>query len=84
MGSSRKVQEELKQVESVVKSLAVIKPNIRVTLSHNKCLIWQKTQCSNLSNSFAQLVGYSTSQQMEMLSLKVNEEVTFFHPLFAE
>ncbi|XP_034244429.1 PMS1 protein homolog 1-like isoform X2 [Thrips palmi] len=76
MGSSRKSQEELKQVESVVKSLAVIKPNVRVTLSHNKCLIWQKTQCSNLSNSFAQLVGYSTSQQMEMLSLKVNEEIS--------
>lgn len=76
MGSSRKAQDELKQVESVVKSLAVIKPNIRVTLSHNKCLIWQKTPCSNISNSFAQVVGYSTSQQLEVLSLKVNEEIS--------
>lgn len=75
MGSSKKAQEELKVIETVVKSLAVIKANIRVTLSHNKCLIWQKTPCSSLQNSFSQLIGYSSCQQLEQISLRINDEV---------
>lgn len=73
MGTSRKAQEELKQVEMVVKSLAVIKPNIRVALFHNKCMIWQKTPCATLQNSFSQLVGYSSFQHLEHLTLKTCE-----------
>ncbi|KAK3922476.1 PMS1 protein-like protein 1 [Frankliniella fusca] len=73
LGTSRKAQEELKQVEMVVKSLAVIKPSIRVSLFHNKHMIWQKTPCSSLQNSFSQLVGYSCFQHLEHLCWQSGE-----------
>ena len=73
MGS--RALEEFKLVESVVKSFAVIKPHTRVTLYHDKCLIWQKTPSSSLRNSFSQLIGYSTCQKLEQLYFKVSKEV---------
>ena len=52
---SRKAAEELKRIEKVVKHLSIIHPKLRVTLAHNKCLIWHKTSVYSLRQSLMQV-----------------------------
>uniref|UniRef100_A0A1B6CZP1 DNA mismatch repair protein S5 domain-containing protein n=1 Tax=Clastoptera arizonana TaxID=38151 RepID=A0A1B6CZP1_9HEMI len=67
MSSSRRSSEELKKVENIVKSLAVIHPKLRVTLTHNKFLIWQKISVSNLLQSVRQILPQSVVKQLHYL-----------------
>ncbi|XP_065214466.1 PMS1 protein homolog 1-like [Planococcus citri] len=53
--STRKAAEELKKVEKVVKHLSIIHPKLRVTLAHNKCLIWHKTSVYSVRQSLMQV-----------------------------
>ncbi|KDR06590.1 hypothetical protein L798_03564, partial [Zootermopsis nevadensis] len=65
LNSGRRAAEELKRVDNIVKSLAVIHPGLRVTFRHNKCLLWQKSACSTLCQSLMQIVGHFVSSKLE-------------------
>lgn len=45
---------ELQKIEKVIKVLAIINTKLRVTLVHNKCLIWQKTESYTIRDSLMQ------------------------------
>lgn len=81
MSSSRRASEELKKVETVVKSLALIHPKLRVTLVHNKFMIWQKTSVSNLRLSVSQVVSQSIVKQLYYLHYN-SELVRSFYYLY--
>jgi len=71
--SPKKMVEVLKRVEVVVKCLAVIHPQLRVTLTHNKSNIWQKNSVNSLKQSFMQSVGLRFAAKMEFLEDTVDE-----------
>jgi DNA mismatch repair ATPase MutL len=73
LNSGRRAAEELKRVDNIVKSLAVIHPSLRVTFCHNKCLLWQKSACTNLRLSLMQVVGHFISSKLEELVLEEAE-----------
>lgn len=73
LNSGRRAAEELKRVDNIVKSLAVIHPGLRVTFRHNKCLLWQKSACSTLCQSLMQIVGHFVSSKLEELLLRETE-----------
>ncbi|XP_072152605.1 uncharacterized protein [Bemisia tabaci] len=75
MSKNKKAQEELRNVEQAVKSFAVIHPNLRVTLAHNKCLIWQKTSVANLKLAFLQVASSAVVKNLDFLDYK-NEELS--------
>nr|CAD7452031.1 unnamed protein product [Timema tahoe] len=65
----RRASEELRKVEVVVKSLAVIHPGLRVSLAHEKCLIWQKSAVTTLKQSLLQALGHHALAKLEEHSL---------------
>jgi len=69
LNSGRCAAEELKQVDNIVNSLAVIHPSLRVSFCHNTCLLWQKSACTSLCLSLMQVVGYFISSKLEELVL---------------
>ncbi|PSN44979.1 hypothetical protein C0J52_05472 [Blattella germanica] len=73
LSSGRRANEELKRADSVVKSLAVIHPHLRVTFCHNKCRLWQKSTCLNLRQSVMQLISHAIASKLEELSLDESE-----------
>lgn len=64
LSNSKRAADELKKLEKTVKSLAMIHPRLRVTLVHNKFLIWQKTSVNNLRQSVMQVVSLHTVKQL--------------------
>lgn len=64
MSNARRSAEELNKVEKIVKSLAMVHPRLRVSLVHNKFLIWQKSSVTNLRQSVMQVISLSLVKQL--------------------
>lgn len=64
MSNARRTAEELSKVEKIIKSLAMVHPRLRVSLVHNKFLIWQKSSVANLRQSVMQVVSLSVVKQL--------------------
>uniref|UniRef100_A0A8C7GE06 PMS1 homolog 1, mismatch repair system component n=1 Tax=Oncorhynchus kisutch TaxID=8019 RepID=A0A8C7GE06_ONCKI len=45
--NTKKCKEELKKVQDVLMAYAIIKPELRLTLTHNKVVLWQKAKVSD-------------------------------------
>ena len=73
----RKASEELKKIEKVAKTLSVIHPRLRVTISHNKCLIWHKTAVSTLKQSLMQMYQHVVLKNLEYFSHSIDNVVLF-------
>ncbi|KAJ9595906.1 hypothetical protein L9F63_012925, partial [Diploptera punctata] len=71
--NKRRMGQELKQVENMIKCLAVVHPQLRVTFCHDKCLVWQKSACQNLRQSLMQVTSHFVTNQLEELSLTESE-----------
>lgn len=56
--------DEIKKVEQVVKTLAVIHPRLRAVLTHNKFCIWQKNCVSTLRQSLVQIIAPTIVKQL--------------------
>lgn len=68
LSSKKKLAEELKKVEKTVQMLAVIKPELRLTLVHDNSNIFQKLSVKDLKQSFMQVFGLKLACQMEYLT----------------
>lgn len=73
MSNSKRANEELKRIEKVVKSLALVHPRLRLTLVHNKFLCWQKTSVANLRQSIMQVVPISMAKQLHHILHKTEQ-----------
>lgn len=78
LSSKKRLGEELKKVELVVQTLAVIKPELRLVLIHNNNNIFQKHSVKDLKQSFMQVFGLKLACQMEYLTETVDEVQFFF------
>ncbi|XP_033761581.1 PMS1 protein homolog 1-like [Pecten maximus] len=66
----KKNKEELKKVEMIVMAFGLIFPKIRITLRHNKDLIWQKNPVQDLRASVTGTLGKNFLNQMEYKNFK--------------
>ncbi|XP_050546179.1 PMS1 protein homolog 1-like isoform X2 [Daktulosphaira vitifoliae] len=76
--SKKHCVNDLRKMEYIVKSLSVIKPDIRVSLVHNKSLLWQKTPVNELPLAFGQLWSSSVNKCVKHLTFsndKMNIEL---------
>ncbi|XP_026817988.1 PMS1 protein homolog 1-like [Rhopalosiphum maidis] len=72
--SKKHCVNDLRRVENIVKSLAAIQQNIRVSLVHNKSVLWQMTSATDLVVTFGQIWSSSMTKCVKHLTL-LNEEV---------
>jgi DNA mismatch repair protein PMS1 len=75
--SKKHCTNDLRRIENIVKSLAAIQQNIRVSLVHNKSVLWQMTPVNDLTVTFGQIWSSSMTKYVKQLSFS-NEEVSFF------
>jgi len=74
--SKKHCVNDLRRVENVVKSLTAIQQNIRVSLIHNKSVLWQMTPVNDLAVTFGQIWSSSMTKYVKKVTFS-NEEVSF-------
>ncbi|NWS76556.1 PMS1 protein, partial [Crotophaga sulcirostris] len=62
--TSRKCKEELKKVQDLLIAYGIIKPDLRITLTHNKAVIWQKTRVSDHKMACMSVLGTAVMGSM--------------------
>jgi len=78
MYSSKKhCVNDLRRIENIVKSLAAIQQNVRVSLIHNKSVLWQMTSAIDLTVTFGQIWSSSMTKYVKHLTF-TSEEVSFW------
>ncbi|NWX12812.1 PMS1 protein, partial [Aegotheles bennettii] len=55
--TNRKCKEELKKVQDLLIAYGIIKPDLRITLTHDKAVIWQKTRVSDHKMACMSVLG---------------------------
>ncbi|NP_958476.2 PMS1 protein homolog 1 [Danio rerio] len=62
--NTKKCKDELKRVQNLLMAYAVIKPELRVTLSHNKAVVWQKSRVSDHRTALMAVLGAASVANM--------------------
>ncbi|NXG47288.1 PMS1 protein, partial [Psilopogon haemacephalus] len=62
--TTRKCKEELKKVQDLLTAYGIIKPELRITLTHNKAVIWQKTRVSDHKMACMSVLGTAVMGSM--------------------
>uniref|UniRef100_A0A3Q3XMJ9 DNA mismatch repair protein S5 domain-containing protein n=1 Tax=Mola mola TaxID=94237 RepID=A0A3Q3XMJ9_MOLML len=57
--SSKKCKEEVKKVQDLLMAYAIIKPDLRLTLVHNKVVVWQKAKVADHRSALVATLGSS-------------------------
>uniref|UniRef100_A0AAV2JU32 HMG box domain-containing protein n=2 Tax=Knipowitschia caucasica TaxID=637954 RepID=A0AAV2JU32_KNICA len=65
--SSQKCKEELKKVQQLLTAFAIVRPGLRLSLCHNKTLVWQKSKMADLRSALVATLGPSTVSQLQLL-----------------
>ncbi|CAJ1078713.1 PMS1 protein homolog 1 [Xyrichtys novacula] len=58
--STKKCKEELKKVQDLLMAYAIIKPDLRLTLVHNKVVVWQKAKVADHRSALIATLGSGT------------------------
>ncbi|XP_009909510.2 PMS1 protein homolog 1 [Dryobates pubescens] len=62
--TTRKCKEELKKIQELLMAYGIIKPELRITLTHNKAVIWQKTRVSDHKMACMSVLGTAVMGSM--------------------
>ncbi|XP_014809564.1 PREDICTED: PMS1 protein homolog 1 [Calidris pugnax] len=62
--ATRKCKEELKKIQDLLIAYGIIKPDLRITLTHNKAVIWQKTRVSDHKMACMSVLGTAVMGSM--------------------
>ncbi|XP_043104979.1 PMS1 protein homolog 1 isoform X3 [Puntigrus tetrazona] len=62
--NTKKCKEELKRVQILLTAYAVVKPELRITLSHNKAVVWQKSRVSDHRTALMAVLGAASVANM--------------------
>ncbi|XP_073710728.1 PMS1 protein homolog 1 isoform X1 [Misgurnus anguillicaudatus] len=55
--NTKKCKEELRRVQNLLTAYAVVKPELRITLSHNRAVVWQKSRVSDHRAALMAVLG---------------------------
>ncbi|NXP48674.1 PMS1 protein, partial [Heliornis fulica] len=62
--TNKKCKEELKKVQDLLIAYGIMKPDLRITLTHNKAVIWQKTRVSDHKMACMSVLGTAVMGSM--------------------
>lgn len=62
--NNKKCKDELKKVEDLVMAYSLIHPALRISLRHNKVVVWQKNKVSNHRTALLSVFGTALLAQM--------------------
>ncbi|NXH22529.1 PMS1 protein, partial [Bucco capensis] len=62
--TKRKCKEELKKVQDLLTAYGIIKPDLRITLTHNKAVLWQKSRVSDHKMACMSVLGTAVMGSM--------------------
>ncbi|KAM9486397.1 PMS1 protein homolog 1 isoform 2-T5 [Clarias gariepinus] len=62
--NSKKCKDELKKVQDLLMAYAIIKPELRIVLTHNKAMVWQKSKVSDHGAALMAVLGSSTAANL--------------------
>lgn len=71
--TNKKKKDELKRIEDLLLSYGIVSPSVRISLRHNKDIIWQKNQVKDVKTAILETLGkdVSSSLQRKELSLEI-------------
>ncbi|XP_030643491.1 PMS1 protein homolog 1 [Chanos chanos] len=72
--NTKKCKEELKKVQDLVMAYGIIIPGLRIVLTHNKAVVWQKARVSDHRAALMAVLGASCVTNM--LPLQHGQELT--------
>ncbi|XP_037136457.1 PMS1 protein homolog 1 isoform X1 [Syngnathus acus] len=58
--SAKRCKDELKKMQDLLVAYAIIKPQLRLTLTHNKVTVWQKAKAADRKSALLATLGSST------------------------
>ncbi|KAM8857452.1 PMS1 protein homolog 1 [Synchiropus picturatus] len=58
--STKKCKDELRKVQDLLTAYAIIKPELRLTFTHNKVVVWQKAKVPDHRSALVSMLGSST------------------------
>ncbi|XP_033024564.1 PMS1 protein homolog 1 isoform X3 [Lacerta agilis] len=62
--TDKKRKEEIKKIQKLLMAYGIIKPELRITFTHNKTVMWQKTRVSDHKMAFMAVVGTAVMSGM--------------------
>lgn len=62
---AKKKKDELKRVEDLLIAYGLVRPDVRISLRHNKELLWQKVILPDTASTLQSILGKSAMGQME-------------------
>ncbi|NXA41957.1 PMS1 protein, partial [Eudromia elegans] len=62
--TTKKCKEELKKIQDLLIAYGIIKPDLRITFTHNKAVIWQKTRVSDHKMACMSVLGTAVMGSM--------------------
>ncbi|XP_061464204.1 PMS1 protein homolog 1 isoform X4 [Rhineura floridana] len=62
--TDKKCKEEIKKIQKLLMAYAIIKPELRITFTHNKTIMWQKTKVSDHKMAFMAVLGTAVVSNM--------------------
>ena len=66
--SVKRCKEELRKIEDMMIGFGLAHCGVRLTLKHNKCLIWQKIQTADFGSNVSLIFGAALFQQLTPLN----------------
>lgn len=66
--SIKRCKEELRKIEDMMIAFGLAHYGVRLTLRHNKCLIWQKIQTGDFGSNVSLIFGAALFQQLTPLN----------------
>ena len=78
--NNKKCKDELKKVEYLVMAFGLVHPSLRISLRHNKTVVWQKNKVSNHRTALLSIFGTALLAQMGVVEFH-DEDVTNIHVL---
>nr|XP_057937402.1 PMS1 protein homolog 1 [Doryrhamphus excisus] len=70
--SAKRCKDELKKVQDLMMAYAIIKPDLRLTLTHNKVVLWQKAKVADHRSALLAVLG--SSAVVNLLPCHIQQE----------
>ena len=81
--NSTRRKEDLKRIEEVLIAYSIVKPKLRLTLKHNKDLIWQRTSMDSTKTALIQALGRPVFNNMLCVNRTLEQPEVRFGVIFS-
>uniref|UniRef100_A0A8C6D1K3 PMS1 homolog 1, mismatch repair system component n=1 Tax=Moschus moschiferus TaxID=68415 RepID=A0A8C6D1K3_MOSMO len=75
--TAKKCKDEIKKVQDLLISYGTLKPDVRIVLTHNKAVIWQKSRVSDHKMALMSVLGTAVMVNMESFQYHCEESKIF-------